>query len=86
MLENSLRDGVLYEVATLRDQADCEKEVIDILCDYWGAVADLFPDPWKLPPAKSRLTHGCGLLSMGYLMDEICHHIGSDGEIGRVHV
>ena len=85
MLENSLRDGVLYEAITLKGGEDGEKEVIDILCDYWGAVADLFPDPWKLPPAKSRLTHGCGLLAMGYLMDEISHYIENEGDRRRLY-
>lgn len=84
MLENSLRDGVLYEVVTIDEEANSEKEVIDILCDYWGVVAEIFPDQWKLPPTKSRLTHGCGLLSMGYLMDEICHHISNDRSRRRI--
>lgn len=85
MLENSMRDGILYEKIALLENSDANRGPIAVLGEYWGAVADLFPEQWKLPPAKSRLTHGCGLLSMGYLMDEICHHIGNDLDRTRIN-
>ncbi len=76
MLENSFRDGALYEIETLAGEKRGEEEVLRFLCDYWSAVVETFPDAWKLQPTKSRLTHGCGILSMGYLMEEISHTVG----------
>lgn len=76
MLENSFRDGALYEIVTLNSEAKGEKEVLAFLFDYWSAVADVFEAAWKLQPTKSRLTHGCGMLALGYLMEEIAHTVG----------
>jgi hypothetical protein len=73
MLENSLRDGALYEITTLNEEKQAEKKILAFLFDYWGAVSELFEDAWKLAPTKSRLTHGCGILSIGYLMEEVAH-------------
>ncbi len=38
---------------------------------FWGATADTFKDAWNLPPARSRLVHGAGIVSMGFIMDAI---------------
>jgi DGQHR domain-containing protein len=76
MLENSLRDGALYEIVTLNPEAEADKETLKFLFDYWSAVAEIFHVAWKLAPTKSRLTHGCGILSIGYLMEEIAHTVG----------
>jgi DGQHR domain-containing protein len=38
---------------------------------FWGAVAEVFPAAWHLPPTKSRLTHSAGIKAMGLLMDRI---------------
>ena len=64
MIENSLTDGVLYNYDKMDDQ-------IQILKNYWQAVAETFPEAWKLLPKKSRLMHGAGFVSMGFLMDTI---------------
>lgn len=64
MLENSLTDGVLYLYDDLEDQ-------LDVLKQFWSAVAEVFPDAWGLLPRKSRLMHGAGFISMGFLMDTI---------------
>ena len=64
MLENSLSDGVLY----CYDDID---EQLDVLIEFWGAVKELFPDAWGLLPRLSRLMHGAGFISMGFLMDTI---------------
>ncbi|AOS46090.1 hypothetical protein Verru16b_03186 [Lacunisphaera limnophila] len=77
MLEHSFRDGALYEIATLNSEAKAEKEMLAFLFDYWSAVADTFDAAWKLAPKKSRLTHGCGMLAIGYLMEEIAHTVGN---------
>lgn len=38
---------------------------------FWSAVKAVFPEAWKLPPNKSRLTHSAGIKAMGILMDRI---------------
>ena len=71
MIENSLSEGVLYR---FRDPINGEHDMssmLDLLKRYWHAVADVFPEAWTLPPRKSRLTHGAGIVSMGYVMDAI---------------
>jgi len=71
MLENSLRDGALYRC---RLQADGEMDIdriLKLLFNFWQAVAVVFEDAWGKPPARSRLTHGVGIVSMGHLMDAI---------------
>jgi DGQHR domain-containing protein len=71
MIENSLSDGVLYR---LRDPVSGEHDLdgmLEVLNNFWSAVAETFPQAWSLPPRKSRLTHGAGILSMGYVMDAI---------------
>jgi DGQHR domain-containing protein len=69
MLENSLTDGVLYCHEDVEDQ-------LNVLKVYWSAVAELFPEPWALLPRLSRLTHGAGFISMGFLMDTIADRHG----------
>ena len=75
MIENSFREGALYDLTAMYPQ-DADKEIFSFLCDYWTAVSETFQDAWNLIPARSRLTHGCGISAMGYLMDEIGHKVG----------
>lgn len=42
-----------------------------LLFMYWGAVREVFPQAWGLPPEKSRLMHSVGILAMGKLMDRV---------------
>lgn len=79
MLENSLSDGVLYRFHSGDGTADVEK-MLDVLHAYWTAVGAVFSAAWGLPPKKSRLMHGAGIISMGFIMDAI-----SDRFRGRVH-
>jgi DGQHR domain-containing protein len=75
MLENSLTDGVLYD---FRDPDTGEGDVdamLSILMNYWRAVAESFPNAWGLSPRKSRLVHGVGVVSLGFLMDAIADDI-----------
>jgi len=64
MLENSLSDGCLYHY---RDA----EEMLLILKPFWHAVKKVFDDAWDQPPRRSRLMHGVGIASVGYLMDAI---------------
>jgi DGQHR domain-containing protein len=71
MLENSLSDGALY---TFRDPATGtgdEDKMLDLLVVFWAAVRDVFTDAWDKPPRQSRLMHGVGIVSLGFIMDAI---------------
>src|SRR3954452_1361044 len=71
MIENSLYDGALYQY---RDPIDGSGDVDQILLhlnQFWAIVAHTFADAWALPPLKSRLTHGVGIQSLGFVMDHL---------------
>src|ERR1700733_6275918 len=79
MLENSLSDGVLYRY---RDAATNDPDVESMLMvvkSFWKAASTVFPKAWGLPPAKSRLMHGAGIIAMGYLMDAIGERLRDGG-------
>jgi DGQHR domain-containing protein len=71
MLENSLSDGSLYRFRDSRTGEGDADQMLALLMDYWAAVRDVFPSAWGLPPRKSRLMHGVGVVSMGFVMDAI---------------
>lgn len=64
MIENSISDGVLYLYDDIEEQ-------LNVLRQFWSAVKEVFPDAWGELPRKSRLMHGAGIISMGFLMDTI---------------
>ncbi len=64
MIENSLSDGVLYLYEDIDEQ-------LLVLKQFWAAVKKVFPEAWGELPRKSRLMHGAGVVSMGFLMDTI---------------
>jgi len=71
MLENSLSDGVLYR---FRDPATGEGDIeamLEVLTAFWEAVSRVFRHAWNLPPRRSRLMHGAGVVSLGFVMDAI---------------
>ena len=70
MLDNSLSNGVLFRHR--RIASDDVQAMIDVLGNFWGAVHSTFGEAWELPPSKSRLTHGAGIISLGLIMDAIC--------------
>ena len=79
MLENSLSDGVLYRY---RDNATNDPDVesmLKVLKSFWKAAETVFPKAWGLPPARSRLMHGAGIIAMGYLMDAIGERLRDAG-------
>jgi DGQHR domain-containing protein len=71
MIENSITDGALYRYRDPRTGEGDTGRMLQVLWNFWGAVAKTWPDAWDLPPRKSRLTHGAGIVSLGYVMDEI---------------
>ncbi|GAB5550239.1 MAG: hypothetical protein SangKO_099990 [Sandaracinaceae bacterium] len=74
MLENSLSDGALYRFRSRPGLPEAEGDVeamVELVSNFWTAVAETFPDAWAKPPRHSRLTHGAGIVSLGYIMDAI---------------
>ncbi len=69
MVENSLSEGLLYPYRD--DERNDTQQMFEILCAFWRAVREVFPEAWDKPPRKSRLTHGVGIRSLGYVMDAI---------------
>ena len=71
MIENSLFEGALYQYRDSASGVGDAEQMLLHLKQYWGAVQDQWPIEWTLPPRKSRLTHGVGIQSLGYVMDAI---------------
>jgi hypothetical protein len=45
--------------------------MIEVVSNFWAAVREVFPAAWGLPPRKSRLLHGAGVVALGFVMDAI---------------
>jgi DGQHR domain-containing protein len=71
MLEASITDGALYCFRDPASGGGDTEAMLELLFDFWEAVAGVWPDAWGLPPRKSRLSHGAGIVAMGYLLDAI---------------
>jgi DGQHR domain-containing protein len=72
MLENTLTDGALYHLRDPETGTGDVDAILTVLKDYWGAVRHVFIDAWGLSPRRSRLMHGAGIVSIGFIMDAIC--------------
>jgi DGQHR domain-containing protein len=70
MLENSLSDGLLYRFRDRDGEGDVET-MLRVVKQFWSAASDIFRPAWGLPPRKSRLTHGAGIIALGFVMDAI---------------
>lgn len=74
MVDNSLREGALYDVCEMTDgtySANHCDEAVTLLSSYFSAVREVFYDDWGKKPKDSRLFHGVGIISLGQLFDEI---------------
>lgn len=74
-LENSINDGVLYQLLQAQGEGSEEvdmKPALDVLKRWWGVVRDVFPDAWGKDPKESRLSHGAGIVTLGLMLDGIC--------------
>lgn len=79
MLENSLHDGALYRCRLQADQEMDTDRMLELLFNFWKAVAQVFERAWRKPPTRSRLTHGVGIVSMGHVMDAIADRYRTKG-------
>jgi DGQHR domain-containing protein len=71
MLENSLSDGALYQYRHAGAERGDIESMLALVKDFWVAVRNIFPGGWGQTPRRSRLMHGVGVTSMGFLMDAI---------------
>ena len=71
MIENSLSDGALFHFRDTETGTGDADAIIAMLMDYWRAVSSIFDEAWAQPPRRSRLMHGIGIVSMGFVMDAI---------------
>jgi DGQHR domain-containing protein len=71
MIENSLSDGALYSFRNPANGTGDEDKMMDLLITFWTAVRDVFAEAWDKPPRQSRLMHGVGIVSLGFIMDAI---------------
>lgn len=85
-LTHSLVDGALFNyranIITGLNEDDIEG-MITLLCSFWGAVKETFPDDWILPPTKTRLTHGVGIIALSQAMDQIAGQLQKDTYIPK---
>lgn len=71
MLENSMSDGVLYRFRESDGEHGDVDAMLKVLKSFWDAVRLTFDSAWGLPSRKSRLMHGAGVVSLGFVMDAI---------------
>jgi DGQHR domain-containing protein len=83
MIENSLSDGILYVISERYGQGnEGMVAMLRVLNVFWKAVSLAFVSAWQLSPSKSRLTHGAGIISMGFIMDAIANRHEDSTELG----
>jgi hypothetical protein len=83
MIENSLTEGALYRYRDPVTGGHDADAMLALLKTYWDAVGEVFPGAWAERPRKSRLTHGAGIVSMGYIMDAIADRHRREGPLTR---
>jgi DGQHR domain-containing protein len=78
MLDNSITEGYLYLFRDPVNGAGDLDAMADLVNTFWTAVARVFGPDWNSTPRRSRLVHGVGIVSMGFLMDAMAdrHHRG----------
>lgn len=79
MLDYSLTEGVLYAIRFGERKEEAGDTMLEVLKSFWKAVAEVFPAAWGLPPRRSRLMHGAGIVAMGFLMDAISDRYRKNG-------
>jgi DGQHR domain-containing protein len=70
-LDNSIGFGALVPYSGPAEPGPDIAGMLEVINNFWAAVRDVFPSAWGLPPRKSRLMHGAGVVTLGFLMDAI---------------
>lgn len=78
MIENSITDGVLYRFRDPQTGDGDAEAMLQLLKNFWRAVSMVWSDAWNLPPRRSRLLHGVGVVTLGFLMDAIADRYWED--------
>lgn len=69
LLLNSLQQGALRN---FDGKEALHSQGLELVSNFFAAVKKVFADDWKdHTPKTSRLVHGVGLISLGYVMDEL---------------
>ncbi|ATE52690.1 DGQHR domain-containing protein DpdB [Actinosynnema pretiosum] len=71
MVEHSLYEGALYQYRNPVDGTGDVDRMLLHLKSFWSIVQEVFPVEWSKPPRTSRLTHGVGIQSLGFVMDAL---------------
>lgn len=71
MIQNSITDGALYQYRNPMDHTGDVERMLLHLKIFWSLVRATFREEWELAPRESRLTHGVGIQSMGFVMDAL---------------
>jgi DGQHR domain-containing protein len=85
MIENSLSDGALYRFRDPDTGFGDIDSMLKVLNAFWHATAKTFKEAWEMPPTRSRLVHGAGIVSMGFLMDAIADRYYEVEQITEQH-
>lgn len=70
MVMNSISDGYCR---TVIEGEDGEERCFIAISEFFSAVQEVFRSAWVgHTPRTSRLVHSAGIISMGYVMDQLC--------------
>ncbi len=72
-LENAIGYGALAPYHGRDGHGHDTSGMLEVVNHFWAAVRDVFAPAWGLPPRRSRLLHGAGVVTLGFLMDAIAH-------------
>jgi DGQHR domain-containing protein len=70
LMMSSLSDGILRNLIREENGVDISMRLIS---EFFAAVQTVFSEDWEgRKPRTSRLVHGTGITSMGYVMEHLC--------------
>jgi DGQHR domain-containing protein len=82
MIEHSIYEGALYQYRDPASGDADEEQMLLHLKVVWSLVEATWREEWKLPPRKSRLTHGAGIQAMGYVLDTLTGDVAAPELLG----
>lgn len=81
--DTALQKVIMYsaDAGAIRDYAKASGRMefgFNLLSNFYGAVSDVFPAAWHNQTTRtSRLVHGAGVVSMGFVMEALYSRTGS---------